>query len=122
MLEFVPPGETKKDIPRDLYVYFNDIHTCVKQADLLLGDLTYNSFGLGWEMGTACKKHGTPILMCHKKEHSISSIARGAAMVHKNITIFPYKKSITETECLEFLIEKIKTYAKNSGYITEEEI
>lgn len=122
VLQFVPLGETKEDIPRDLHVYFNDIHNCVKRADLMIGDLTYNSFGLGWEMGTACEKHGTPMFMCHKKTAILSGIAKGAAMAHDNITILPYKKSILEKKYLTSLMERIYQYAKIGGYIVEEDI
>jgi hypothetical protein len=120
VLKFVPPGETKEGMPRELYVYFNDIHNCVKVADYMIGDLTYNSFGLGWEMGTACEKRGIPMIMCHKEEATPSGIAIGASIANENILMLSYKESILEKECLETLIAKLENYGKAGGYFIEE--
>lgn len=99
VLEFVSSLGVKAEPHKDpLHIYTNDIHGCVGTAQVIIGELSYPSTGLGWELGTAAEHHGIRVMMCAKEGRDVSYLPRGAAM-HKNnahLTFHWYKKSPLE--------------------------
>lgn len=73
VLEFFGSGS---GTPQD--VYRKDIHECVKECDIMIGDCTHPSIGLGWEMGTIVEKHKKPLLAIATIESKVTRLVLGA--------------------------------------------
>lgn len=110
VLDFVSPASgVDGSRPDPLGIYVNDIHKCVGRADALIGDITYASTGLGWELGTAVEKLSIRTMMCTKRNKIISNLPIGAARYKKNkrsLTFDEYGKSIIEL--LPYFIKELE--------------
>lgn len=58
-------------------VYKHDIHDCVKNADVVLGESSFPSFGQGYEFGTSVEKHGHPTVAFVSKTAQVSKFVFG---------------------------------------------
>ncbi len=95
-------------------IYCTDIHECVGNAHAMIGELSYPSTGLGWELATSIEKHGIRVLMCAHKDALVSHLPIGASLydVNKRSTSFiRYKESIEEL--IPFFLEELKIVQKN---------
>lgn len=99
VMEFVDPAEgTMQD------VYLNDIHYAVANCDCMIGEVSYPSLGLGWEMATAIEKLRKPVLMCAQENAKVSRLAQGA-ICSKN----PRCSFVLYTDTVD-LMKKIKEW------------
>lgn len=101
----VPSGT----MPDPLVIYTEDIHGCVGTATAVIGDITYASTGLGWELGAAVEKRKIRTMMCGKQGKVISHLPLGAPLHRKNkkfLTFFKYEKSIMEL--LPYFIKELE--------------
>ncbi|MEI6022388.1 MAG: hypothetical protein WCQ32_00915 [bacterium] len=109
LLDFIDGSvEPKNGLSIESQIYFHDIHNCVERADLLITDVTYPSIGLGWELGAAVERCGTPTIMCVQGNTLLSRLPRGAAQLRDYVTLYKYNESIVEKECIEYLFQRIK--------------
>jgi hypothetical protein len=59
-------------------VYNYDIHRNVEICDIFIGDCTYPSIGLGWELGTAVEKRNIPVLAIAHSSAKVTRLVKGA--------------------------------------------
>ena len=59
-------------------VYKHDIHTCVQNGELIIGECSYPSIGLGWELGTAVEKHKKHVLAVAHTTSVVTRLVLGA--------------------------------------------
>jgi len=59
-------------------VYNYDIHRNVGLCDIFIGDCTYPSTGLGWELGTAVEKRKIPVLAIAHVSSKVTRLVKGA--------------------------------------------
>ncbi|MCC6199069.1 hypothetical protein IT401_02570, partial [Candidatus Nomurabacteria bacterium] len=78
------------------HIYLNDIHECVGTADAMIGDLTYPSTGLGWELGAAIEKRGIRVLLSFQKGALVSHLPIGAVQANKHVTLHSWESSLEE--------------------------
>lgn len=88
-------------------VYEKDIYDCVGTCDAMIGELSYPSLGLGWELGTAVEKHRVRTIMCAQKGAVVSHLPYGAPMHGKNphTSFSLYEKNILELK--DYFIEEL---------------
>ncbi|MCC6198694.1 hypothetical protein IT401_00540 [Candidatus Nomurabacteria bacterium] len=95
VLEFVTPNSVLPK-PDAHHIYLNDIHECVGTADAMIGDLTYPSTGLGWELGTAIEKRGIRTLLSFQKGALVSHLPIGAVQANEHVTLHSWESSLEE--------------------------
>lgn len=97
VLDFVTTNSLKQ-IPDPLLIYTNDIHDCVGVAHVIIGEVSYPSTGLGWELGTSVEKHSIRTIMCVKRKSLLSNLPKGAPLHQQNghVSLDIYEKSIME--------------------------
>lgn len=107
VLDFVTKNSISEN-PDCLHIYTNDIHDCVGNAEALIGELTYPSTGLGWELGAAVEKHSLRTLMCMKRNKLVSFLPQGAPLHTQNhhVSINMYEKSIMEL--FDYFVNELK--------------
>lgn len=59
-------------------VYKCDIQNNVNSCDIMIGDCTYPSIGLGWELGTAVEKRKIPVLAIAHSDFKVTRLVLGA--------------------------------------------
>jgi hypothetical protein len=88
-------------------VYHWDIHRCVAQCQLFVAVCDYPAIGLGYEMGVAIEKHGTPTLALAHEKSKITRLVLG--IDHPNYTFQRYRtikdivRLVREKEAEHFL-------------------
>ncbi len=105
VLEFVTPNSVSS-APDSRHIYRNDIYECVGMAHAMIGDLSYPSTGLGWELGTAIEKHGIRVFMCMHKDATVSHLPIGAQHENNHATLHTYEESILDL--LDYFIEELQ--------------
>lgn len=63
-------------------IYRHDIHECVGGCDLFLAICDYPSTGLGYELGVAVEKHGTPTLAVAHVDSVVTELVVGVDAAH----------------------------------------
>jgi hypothetical protein len=99
VLEFINSLDGVPDPAKNpLHIYTNDIHDCVGCAKVIIGELSFPSTGLGYELSTAIEKHGIRTMMCAQKNAEVSYLLKGVVMHQNNecATFHQYEKSIIE--------------------------
>ena len=77
-----------------IFISKYEIHNCVEKCDLFVGDFTYPSLGLGWEMGTIVEKRKIPSLAVAKKGTIVSRLVTGAECERNPFYSFHYYENI----------------------------
>jgi hypothetical protein len=77
-------------------VYRKDIHECVKECDIMIGDCTYPSTGLGWEMGTSVEKYRKPVLAIASVSSNVTRLVVGAECEENPFFHFEYYVKIDD--------------------------
>lgn len=104
VLDFVT-GNSVVENPDQKHIYLNDIHDCVGTAHAMIGDLSYPSTGLGWELGTSIEKHCIRVMMCANERSLVSNLPIGAALHHSHVTFHQYKGNISAL--FEYFVQEL---------------
>lgn len=99
-----PPGERQSTLsPAEIYK--NDILEGVGGSFVVLGDITYPSFGLGLEIGVAMREHKVRTMMFAQKfltendkkvENVVSKLSIGSPEYNTHASFVWYEESLNE--------------------------
>ncbi len=109
VLDFLGPKrerESKKSHAKR--VYEKDIKDCVEQCDVMIGELSLPSLGLGYELAVIVEKLRLRTIMCAKRGAKVSNLPYGAAFYKENphASFRWYSKSILSL--LPFFVEELE--------------
>jgi hypothetical protein len=94
----------------DTDVYVHDIKHCVKKADIILGEVSYASIGLGWELGTAIEARHIHALICKRKSKKVSRLITGACKARGNksrLVFYEYEDILELIPIVKKLVTKV---------------
>ena len=103
------PGKTQSDLDPG-FIYYNDIIEGVGGSDVVIGELSYPSTGLGGELMSAMKDN-TRTMMFAKEGIIVSKLWVGAPTYNANASFSWYKESFLEI-LPQLLIELQTIYSK----------
>ncbi len=97
VLDFVGALEGKPqadDAPA--HIYKHDIHNCVMRAHVVVGEISYPSLGLGWELATIIEKKRKLTIMLAQQSALVSKLPQGAVAHNKHAVFYRYVLSLKE--------------------------
>lgn len=95
-VDFSADNEPPEAIPG--IIYYHDIRVCVRKADVVLGEVSISSSGLGYELATTIEKYQRPVYIFAKKSPDVrvSKLILGIPTHNPKVQLHWYRDSFDE--------------------------